>query len=234
MDYRYKRRIKDVIAADWIEFLRNHERLSHFINIVKTYNGTTILFGGILRDFILSDLNSTQQLLPKDVDIVCKLNDKNFEKLILELKEKFSFIKETIFGGFKFNCNGVVVDIWDFQKVNQFASGRMEPSEFNLLAGVPFNLMGIIYSLQENFVLSSDSFWSGLENKIIDFEDRVEVHRPSMQHLYANKAISFACKYGFQMSDEVLNYIVHYVKNGGELWNRSMIDNKFITNLFTK
>src|SRR5574338_211336 len=107
--------LRNKILDRWKELKNLSQDINFLISRLETTSNNGIgIFGGAVRDWWL---NKT----PKDIDIV--IDTEYFQDVI----SCFSSPKDNAFGGYVFEIDGVVFDIWNFQDSYAFKHGGFEP-----------------------------------------------------------------------------------------------------------
>lgn len=119
--------------------------------------GNFYIIGGAIRS-IHNNSN------PRDIDIIVKSSIKGILKnLGGNIK-----ISRNYYGGYKIDCNGIMIDIWDFENHWAFKDGLLPADEKYLGESCFFDFDALVYSPATNY-LDIDRYLHAIESRTIDF-----------------------------------------------------------------
>jgi hypothetical protein len=169
------------------------------------------IFGGAARDWWLDKT-------PKDVDLVVYVSTEKLHELLKNFSSK-----KNAFDGNVITIDDVIFDIWALEDTYAFKTKQYEQCWYNLVQSVPFNTDAVV--VVTNGVVHASNFWNCLTSSRIEFVNRT-IRDPEM---IADRAVAFSLKYGFELSDELKQYVkIHSSKNNlfGKIKERKSSSNK--------
>ena len=160
-----------------------------------------ILFGGVVRDYVVSS-----SIAPRDIDIVLV----GANKYLLEIERNAYFkdrIRRNSFGGFKIFCESSVFDIWNINDTWAFKEKLVEPSIENLLRTVYLNIDAYAYSLTKQVFIDNCN-----SRKLPATIDIVLQQNPNLL-LNFIRAFALSRKYQIEFSDNFKRAIIREIHN---------------------
>lgn len=158
-----------------------------------------VIFGGMVREFALGNTREFNS----DIDIVTSSSSLEIANSIAEFEPK-----KNKFGGYRFVVGTQLFDVWSFHDTWAFKAGLVEGTDLeDILKTTFFNVDAAAYELRGQKVLCSDSYLSGLNNKLLDLnlEDN-----PAPSNM-AKRAVRLAVVNSLQISPRLGDYILENV-----------------------
>lgn len=120
----------------------------------------TVIFGGMVRDFGLSDA----RYFTSDIDLVTTAPACDIYSLI----KNFQPVKNK-FGGFRFSVSNQLFDIWSLQDTWAIREGHVEGCSIeSLLRTTFFNLDAAFFKISDYRICASDNYESNLSRRLLD------------------------------------------------------------------
>lgn len=150
------------ILCNLKEYLKRHSITDQLF--VELYNiGNLYLIGGVLREFL--ETGNVKNVRDIDIVISTRLIDKFNEICAKYHAEKNSF------SGYKINCDGVTIDVWNIENTWAYRKNIIRCSEEDYLENLPYtvfyNLDSLIYDVKNN-VWYDDLYKKAKESNVLD------------------------------------------------------------------
>lgn len=160
-----------------------------------TFDIPVFLVGGFVRSCLASLIHGSS-IEPKDADIVV---DTDALESFMQTLHPDDFSR-TQFGGFRWQPKRgkIWIDIWQLQDTVYIKRFAMPPTLESFLDGVDLNIDRLAVGLHDGTVVADRSAYSGIRNKIIDLDAKVqmedflpaELARAVIAHLKTGYALS--------------------------------------------
>ncbi|RXE60467.1 hypothetical protein [Acetivibrio mesophilus] len=164
-------------------------------------SGETLLIGGALREFKDNELNK----IPRDFDIVVDTDDCILESILLPYSPQ-----KNRFGGYKVDCNGLIIDVWCLKNTWAFKENiiKCKPEEYSsrLQDTVFLNIDAIVYNLSRD-IWYDDKYEEAMRTRILDIVLR---ENPQLA-LNIVRTILLKQKYSMQLSQKLRGVICDFV-----------------------
>jgi len=178
--------------AKYKELKNSSEELNFFCNRLETTSNNGIaLFSGAVRDWYLG-------YEPKDIDFV--IDTPYFKDMITGIWPDYN---QNSFGGYVFDFNGIVIDIWNLKDTFALKSQNVDATFLTLAKYASFNLDSMVIKLNgESFEYG---FWDALDSKVIS------INNPKFRDdkKAAIRALKMKKKYSFDLSKELNDLIAN-------------------------
>lgn len=220
-------------------FFAYNERLSDFINLIKSDN-EVYLFSGIIRDFFLQgDVVDDLLVEIRDVDLVVRNN--------VDLTRYNYPFRKNSFGGYKLKIDNIDVDLW-LIKDTWGLKNRKSPQLFlqemetlGLLESTFFNASSVLFDLNNFNFIVDEPFLKFLRGRTLDI---VLEDNPYPELCVAN-SIHYVVTKNLKLSKKLREYVRKYNTENRNDWSdllrvqerhfgRILYDQKFLENWFTK
>lgn len=152
--------------------------------------GQCVIFGGALRDWIRGAPLGEEN----DIDIVVEASSEQLEFFLSRYETR-----KTKYGGFRFNLQGTMIDVWTLADTWAFQAGHVELIDMNsLLHTSYFNVDAILY------------YWKQPEKglrTIMSLQDPVDILLPKSLNETRNKrkALEFIKK-GYPVTSRLMKF----------------------------
>ena len=161
------------------------------------------VMGGVLRDYkkygLLRDV--------RDLDLCIDIHNEITWNGILQ---KYSYTKNK-FGGYKFDCNGIKIDVWEIQNTWAIRNGLVPLTKQygeTLEQTVFLNIDGLVYDWNRG--IWNDNFYQRtISTGVLDI---VLEDTPCLD-LNLARAISLQQKYNLKLSNKLKYIITNYIKD---------------------
>lgn len=165
--------------------------------------GDVYIIGGLLREY--KDNNQINSLRDADFSINIKHKEK-WEKVIKDIPNQ-----KNRFGGYKFNCSGFIVDVWDVKETWAFRNKIIDVDEtefFKYLSKSVFlNVDALIYDLSNNR-WNDAIYLQAMEKNEID----IVLEKNPFIELNLLRSMILKRKYKMDYSKKLANMIYDYSK----------------------
>ncbi len=167
-------------------------------------SGETFLLGGVLREYKDNDFKNSNL---RDIDFVV---DSKTDSLSQILKDYHPTVNR--FGGYKINCNGLIIDIWSLNETWAFKNKliKCKDTEYRerLQDTVFLNMDSIVYNLTTKKWFDQN-YQLAMKTKILD---TVLKDNPAIP-LNILRAIIIKKKYGMLFSDRLNVICKDFINN---------------------
>ncbi len=165
-------------------------------------NGEFYIIGGAIRAI-------HQNRRPRDIDIIVK---DGLAEIVRELGRD-AIVQRNYFGGYKLNLNGLLIDIWDFDRHWAFKSGVLDAREDNLARSCLFDFDALIYSPATDY-LDITHYENCLRTKTIDFvchdSNYIKKNPGGLNNVL--RLLVAAEDYNLSFSSRVAAYVISYME----------------------
>lgn len=150
------------IRSNLKEYLNHHPIADQLF--MKLYNiGELYLIGGVLREF----LETGDIKIVRDIDLVISTKEVDqFHKICMKYHAK-----KNSFGGYKINCDGITIDVWNIESTWAYKKNIIKCFEEGYFKNLPYtvfyNLDSLIYDVK-NDVWYDYLYKKAKESNILD------------------------------------------------------------------
>lgn len=187
------------------ESLYQYYKDSPVIDILRVLQNIADIYvmGGVLREY--KEYGLLRNV--RDLDLCIDIHDKIVWHKILQ---KYSYTKNR-FGGYKFDCNGIKIDVWEIQNTWAIRNGLVpltKPYGETLEQTVFLNIDGPVYDWNRG--IWNDNFYQRtISTGVLDI---ILEDTPGLD-LNLARAISLQQKYNLKLSNRLNYIIINYIKN---------------------
>ena len=163
--------------------------------------GDFYIIGGAIRSIYNNNI-------PRDIDIIVK---NGIQEIINNLDDSVT-ISKNYYGGYKLDCNGVIVDVWDFESHWAFKNNILPPDEQHLAESCFYDFDALVYSPTTGY-LDIDRYINAIEAHTIDFikndSHYIECNPGELTNVV--RAMVAAIDFNLSFSTAVATYIKTYL-----------------------
>lgn len=175
---------------------------------MKLYNiGELYLIGGVLREF----LETGDIKIVRDIDLVISTKEVDqFHKICMKYHTK-----KNSFGGYKINCDGITIDVWNIENTWAYKKNIIKCSEEDYLKKLPYtvfyNLDSLIYNVK-NDIWYDDLYKEAKESNVLD----IVLEENSQIDLNILRGMIFQNRYHMKYSERLKKLIRERFRNEKE------------------
>lgn len=180
--------------------VKNYPIAKKFIDDLTLY-GNCFFIGGVLRSFKNFDIFNEI----KDIDIIFQSEN---PITLSKICNKYNYSKNH-FGGFKINCDGIMIDVWNIEDTWAFRTNTVVCEKYEmpkLLCNTTFlNIDSIVYDLH------NDTWYDTLYKQAMTSKT-LDIVLETNPYLKSNlqRAINFSKKYTFVCSQKLKNMALEH------------------------
>jgi hypothetical protein len=175
-----------------------------FIGLIRTNHLTAYLFGGTVRDLLLS--NAT--IPPRDLDLV--VDDRSFEFFLNDFRA--DQIARNRFGGLKCKFNTLEIDVWPLKRTWAFQKGyRQEPSFASLPSTAFFNLDAVVAEIAPAKGKPRAIYDCGFFDGVLHQRIECNLELTEFPELNAVRGFVLAQRTGFHFSNQFCRFLFELV-----------------------
>lgn len=194
------------IRSNLKEYLNHHPIADQLF--MKLYNiGELYLIGGILREFLETcDFRNV-----RDIDLVISTKEVDqFHKICMKYHTK-----KNSFGGYKINCDGITIDVWNIENTWAYKKNIIKCFEEDYFKNLPYtvfyNLDSLIYDVK-NDIWYDDFYKEAKESNVLDI---VLEENPQID-LNILRGMIFQNRYHMEYSERLIKLIHERCRNEKE------------------
>ena len=165
--------------------------------------GDIYVMGGLLREF--RDNHQITEL--RDADFAVNIKNKEiWSNLLSQISHK-----RNRFGGYKFSCSGLIIDIWDVRETWAFSKGIIKVNDNDYFTYLPnsvfLNIDALVYDLQNNR-WNDDIYQKAVKSG----ELGIILKENPFEKLNVLRAMILRKRYSMRYSAELANVILKYAR----------------------
>lgn len=201
----HRSRLQDRLVRFLESDLRWAKALTRVSNDLKKRRIRAFLFGGFLRELMLS---RSRIALPRDIDIVVDGVD------VDELEEIFGMppSRTTRFGGLSFKVDCLSVDVWRLCDTWAFKERLVGPICFERLPATTFlNIEAVVAELTFESGSRPDIYEAGFFSAIAERTLDVNLRENPFPDACVARALGLGAKLGYSLGGELTRYIMDHI-----------------------